>query len=234
MALSLQGTNWEDFARRVEEHLRTSGDTLTGEQIVALINACLSKIVDDNLSVDVNDAIAKKHMHSNSTVLDATQESFTTTLKTKLDGIAEGANNYSLPVANASALGGIKSGTDITVDASGNVSVVDDSHNHIIDNVDGLQSALNNKQNTLGFTPENLANKGAVSGYAELDSTGKVPSSQLPSYVDDVVEGSSLAAFPTTGESGKIYIAIDTGKTYRWGGSTYAEISASLALGETS
>lgn len=63
---------------------------------------------------------------------------------------------------------------------------------------------------------------------------GKVPASQLPSYVDDVLEYANLAAFPGTGETGKIYVAIDTNKTYRWSGSAYVEISASLALGETS
>lgn len=75
--------------------------------------------------------------------------------------------------------------------------------------------------------------KGANSGVAELDTNGKVPSAQLPSYVDDVVEYASTSAFPATGESGKIYIALDTNKTYRWGGSEYVEISESLALGET-
>lgn len=63
---------------------------------------------------------------------------------------------------------------------------------------------------------------------------GKVPSSQLPSYVDDVLEYASTSQFPATGESGKIYVALDTNKTYRWGGSDYVEISESLALGETS
>ena len=63
---------------------------------------------------------------------------------------------------------------------------------------------------------------------------GKVPSSQLPSYVDDVLEFANLASFPATGESGKIYIAIDTNLTYRWGGSSYVVMSSSLALGETS
>ena len=62
---------------------------------------------------------------------------------------------------------------------------------------------------------------------------GKVPSSQLPSYVDDVLEFANLASFPATGESGKIYIALDTNKTYRWSGSVYVIISESLALGET-
>lgn len=76
--------------------------------------------------------------------------------------------------------------------------------------------------------------KGAANGVAELDESGKVPSSQLPSYVDDVLEFDSQSTFPETGESGKIYVAKDTNKTYRWSGSAYTEISASLALGETS
>lgn len=79
-----------------------------------------------------------------------------------------------------------------------------------------------------------VSQKGAASGVAELDSSGKVPSAQLPSYVDDVVEFASRDSFPGTGEDGKIYIAEDTNLTYRWSGTQYVEISPSLALGETS
>ena len=68
--------------------------------------------------------------------------------------------------------------------------------------------------------------KQASGSYATLVG-GKVPSDQLPSFVDDVVEYANLAAFPVTGESGKIYVAIDTRKTYRWSGSAYVEISPS-------
>lgn len=75
---------------------------------------------------------------------------------------------------------------------------------------------------------------GQPGGVAELDDTGHVPASQLPSYVDDVQEYASRSDFPTTGESGKIYVATDTNLTYRWTGSGYVEISPSLALGETS
>lgn len=73
-----------------------------------------------------------------------------------------------------------------------------------------------------------------LSGYAPLGQDSKIPSAYLPSYVDDVLEYSSVSGFPSTGETGKIYIATDTNKTYRWTGSGYAEISQSLALGETS
>jgi hypothetical protein len=79
----------------------------------------------------------------------------------------------------------------------------------------------------LGFTPENVANKGVANGYASLDGSGKVPSTQLPSYVDDVLEYANLATFPATGETGKIYVTLDTNKTYRWSGSAYVEIASS-------
>lgn len=89
-----------------------------------------------------------------------------------------------------------------------------------------VYTALNGKLNT--------SLKGAANGLAELDADGKVPSSQLPSYVDDVIEVADYAHLPITGESGKIYVTLDTNLTYRWTGTGYTEISASLALGETS
>lgn len=82
----------------------------------------------------------------------------------------------------------------------------------------------------IGVDWSNISNKPSL---ATLGSDGKVPSSQLPSYVDDVLEYASKVNFPTTGESGKIYIDKTTNLTYRWSGTTYIEISASLALGET-
>ncbi|KAB2919916.1 MAG: hypothetical protein F9K29_03385 [Hyphomicrobiaceae bacterium] len=68
---------------------------------------------------------------------------------------------------------------------------------------------------------------GAADGIATLGPDAKVPSAQLPSFVDDVVEYANTGAFPATGSTGLIYVALDTNKTYRWSGSTYVEISAS-------
>lgn len=65
---------------------------------------------------------------------------------------------------------------------------------------------------------------------ADLDDSGKVPASQLPSYVDDVLEFASLADFPAEGEGGKIYVAIDTDKVYRWSGTQYVEVAPAPAL----
>ena len=83
---------------------------------------------------------------------------------------------------------------------------------------------------------------GQADGVAGLDSQGRVPASQLPSYVDDVLEGTlgNATTFvdpegtPYVPETGKIYIDTTTNKEYRWSGSQYAVISESLALGETS
>ena len=167
--------------------------------------------------------------------------------------------NTTYDVATSSKLGLVKSGTDITVDSSGNVSVNDDSHNHVISNVDGLQSALDGKAasshthddryyteseiNTKLNSKLNTSLKGSANGLAELDSNGKVPSSQLPSFVDDIIEGylsggnfykESAHTTEITGETGKIYIDLTTNKTYRWSGSAFVVVSETLALGETS
>lgn len=75
---------------------------------------------------------------------------------------------------------------------------------------------------------------GAKNGVASLDTNGKVPTAQLPSFVDDVLEYTNIGAFPRPGETGKIYVDISSGKTYRWSGTTHVEISSSLALGTTS
>lgn len=92
----------------------------------------------------------------------------------------------------------------------------------------GDTSELNKK--VQGF----IDSKGAPSGLASLNESGIIPSAQLPSYVDDVIEVDTFSNLPGTGESGKIYIVQDTNLTYRWSGTDYVEISKSLALGETS
>ena len=114
---------------------------------------------------------------------------YTTAEKQKLANIANGANNYTLPVATSSILGGIKSGTDITIDASGNVSVNDDSHNHIISNVDGLQSALDNK-----IPSSRTVNGKALSSNISLvaSDVGAIPTT------DGAVGASNLAANAVT------------------------------------
>ena len=74
---------------------------------------------------------------------------------------------------------------------------------------------------------------GAASGVATLGTDGKVPSSQLPSYVDDVLEYDNRDSFPETGESGKIYVNKSKNTSWRWSGSTYTQIKGDLAIGTT-
>lgn len=93
--------------------------------------------------------------------------------------------------------------------------------------VTGLTSALAGKQDALGYIAESTAQKGQPGGYAALDGSGRVPSAQLPSFVDDVIESASFAALPVTGETGKIYVTLADNRQYRWSGSAYVEISAS-------
>ena len=90
-----------------------------------------------------------------------------------------------------------------------------------------------NVTNALGYTPIDESRIGAANGVASLDASGRIPASQIPGGFDNIEEYDNIAAFPTTGEEGKIYVAKDTNLTYRWTGSQYVEISPSLALGET-
>ena len=79
-----------------------------------------------------------------------------------------------------------------------------------------------------------LLGANAANGLCPLDASSKVPSANLPSYVDDVLDYADLAALPVTGESGKIYVTIDTSKTYRWAGAVYVAIDDLAAITPTS
>ena len=134
------------------------------------------------------------------------------------DDLSEGSTNLYYTDARVSA------NSDVSANTS-HRSNTSNPHNVTKDQV-GLGNVDNVKQ--IPFS-----DKGSANGVATLDSNGLVPSSQLPSYVDDVLEYNTKNDFPATGESGKIYVAKDTNLTYRWGGSDYVEISPSLALGTT-
>jgi hypothetical protein len=96
-----------------------------------------------------------------------------------------------------------------------------------VDNTSDINKPVSTATQTALDLKIDESREGQPSGIATLDGTGKVPASQLPSYVDDVVEVSDFAALPVTGESSKIYVTLDNNKTYRWSGSVYIEISPS-------
>lgn len=138
-------------------------------------------------------------------------------------------------VGTAGSFGSASKSVSITTDAKGRVtaaSQVDISNVPAVNIVntpagDVLATSVQGAINELDSKKIPLAQRGAVNGVATLDATGKVPAIQLPSFVDDVLEYANLAAFPVTGENGKIYVALDSNKTYRWSGSAYIEISPS-------
>lgn len=94
--------------------------------------------------------------------------------------------------------------------------------------VDGVTSAIQTQIDAKLAT----SLKGAANGLAELDSSGLVPTSQLPSYVDDVLEYTNASSFPGTGETGKIYVALDTNDIYRWSGSAYVKVSDAVSTAD--
>lgn len=155
----------------------------------------------------------------------------------------------SMPYATPTTVGGVKVGANLSIDPVTGVLSADGGgtgtgfdatldYNPSGDwNFSGVVTLSGSAVATQGWSATQFlatALKGANNGLAELDAQGRVPAAQLPSYVDDVLEYPLVSNFPTTGESGKIYVASTSNLTYRWTGTAYVEISKSLALGETS
>lgn len=182
----------------------------------------------------------------------------------KGDGTWSSIDVPNVNLANGDTEGLVKSGGDVDID-NGVITVKDNSHNHTISNISGLQDSLNSKvENTLTINNKplngditlsaddiqaiSISKLGVANGVATLNSNGKITESQLPSYIDDVVDGYINTAdnkfykedtFQTAidGESGKIYLDISTNRTYRWSGSasnTFVQLYSGLVLGDTS
>ena len=202
-----------------------------------------------------------------STKLLGTVSAVANTAKSTADSAMTAANSAGL-VANAAIP---KSWIDSSIDGTETSNNSVPGSKAIVDYVKTHRAAINTSLNTvtgrldtIETWKNTIGTKGAANGVAGLDSTGKVPSSQLPSYVDDVIDVVSVVTSnPTSGmtignvyynsatkklftatsatagvtsdpEAGKIYVSIANNKTYRWSGSIMTEISASLALGTTS
>lgn len=148
---------------------------------------------------------------------------YTTAEKQKLSGIASNAEANVITAVKVNGTALVPSSKAVNIDLSGYAAK---THSHTKSDI-GLSNVTNDAQ-------VKRSEMGTASGVATLGTDGKVPSSQLPSYVDDVLEFETKTKFPTTGETGKIYVDTTTNLTYRWSGSAYVEISQSIALGETS
>jgi len=148
-------------------------------------------------------------------------ETSTQTLENKeIDGSSTG-NNTVLTVAD-----------NVEVTPGGNLASTNtqDALEELQGDINALDTRLDTAEADiidLQTDKENKSEKGAANGYAPLDGASLIPSIHLPSYVDDVLEYANLASFPITGETGKIYVALDTNFQYRWSGSIYVQLAAS-------
>lgn len=234
----------------------------TANSAISIANAAILKSY-------IDDTMPENPMATRvpSTKLLGTVSAVANTAKSTADSAMTAANSAGL-VANAAIP---KSWIDSSIDGTETSNNSVPGSKAIVDYVKTHRAAINTslktvtgRLDTIETWKNTIGTKGAANGVAGLDSTGKVPSSQLPSYVDDVIDVVSfVTSNPTSGmtignvyynsatkklftatsatagvtsdpEAGKIYVSIANNKTYRWSGSIMTEISASLALGTTS
>ena len=209
---------------QVATNAAQAATTLESSKQDKLIAGSNIQIAEDGKTISATDTTYVDATTSTSGLMSATD-------KTKLDGVATGAqaNTIETVKVNSSAL---------TPDNNKAIDIkVPTVLSDLADDIGFVDKS--NFENEIGNVREEIALKldaslkGAANGVAELDANGKVLTSQLPSFVDDVIEAENFAVLPNEGETGKIYVTLDDNKTYRWSGSAYVEISASLALGET-
>lgn len=249
--VALPQSRIEELLLQLKEVIVAGGGSVSPEDIQAAIEEYLNTHDADIVTEqELSDALAGKvDKETNKSLMSADEH-------TKLSGIETGAQVNTVTGVKGNAENNYRTG-EINISPAniglGNVDNTSDANKPIST---ATQTALDGKQSVLTFDnapaeqSENpvkssgiysalagkisTSAKGVNGGVAELDANGKVPSSQLPSYVDDVLSYNSVSSFPATGEDGKIYIAKDTNLSYRWTGSDYAVISPSLALGNTS
>lgn len=197
-------------------------------QISAEVSA--RKEQDLSLQEQIDEKASAKHSHEMTDVTGLNDK--ISEIETSVDSKADAVHTH----ATADV-----TGFDAVLSNKSNVG-----HTHEIANVNGLQTALDSKAiSTHEHSAENITSgvlsadripnitDAKITSVSATKLVGTVSETNLPSYVDDVIEYESQSAFPQTGESGKIYVDTSTNKTYRWSGSIYVEISASLAIGET-
>lgn len=245
--------NVEPYPVHASEHLSGGADPLpVATQSAAGLESAVDKKKLDGIAEGAN-----KYVHPGS----GTNPHGTTKSDVGLGNVPNVATNDQTPTyTEAAALAKLTSGEKLSV-AFGKISkAVTDLIAHIanksnphgvtkaqvglgsVDNTSDANKPVSSAQQTALNLKLNTSLKGAANGLAELDSAGKVPAAQLPSFVDDVLEGYYYnskfykeAAHTTeiTGETGKIYVDLPTNKTYRWSGTAYVVISDTIALGET-
>lgn len=179
----------------------------------AHINNCIN-YNEDQMGIKISEL--PSGVAEQNSVVPVTNQADTETVKVTLMSIASLATKQTVGLSNVDNTSDANKPVSTAVQAALNLKA-SSTHNH------------DDRYYTETEVDSLLASKQASGSYATLVD-GKVPALQLPSYVDDVLEVANFASLPATGESGKIYVTLDTNKTYRWGGSAYFEISATPTL----
>lgn len=239
-------TNLTDAVKELDTQLKTANDSLS-QSIEQLDQEAIKEIQLDGVAITPSDN--KVNIPLASPSADGVMSSEDKTKLNKIVDTGDGTQyltnkgTYVSLDKNSVGLGNVDNTADLDKPIStatqnaldgkvdketGKSLVADDLITKLeeLDNQDAIDAAIADK------IP--LSQKGAANGVATLDESGKVPSAQLPGFVDDVLEYDNFEAFPETGESGKIYVTKDTNLEYRWSGTQYTQISKSIGLGETS
>lgn len=239
-------TNLTDAVKELDTQLKTANDSLS-QSIEQLDQETIKEVQLDGVAITPSDN--KVNIPLASPSADGVMSSEDKTKLNKIVDTGDGTqyltnNGTYVPLnKNSVGLGNVDNTADLDkpistaaqnaldgkVDKEEGKSLVADS---LITKLEGLDD-----QDTIDAAIADkipLSQKGTANGVATLDKSGKVPSVQLPGFVDDVLEYDNFEAFPETGESGKIYVTKDTNLEYRWSGTQYTQISKSIGLGETS
>ena len=200
-------------------------------------------------NLDTTDAVNNSHTHSNKSILDLITEPFTTSLKSLYDGAVTSINNLLLTgqrlitsgeITKLSNTSGTNTGDETTssiqtkrplktiegqsLEGSGNIDL---TKNDIgLGNVDNTSDLNKPISTATQIALDDKLDKVSTSGVERVYTINPDGSqgTKATSEFKGVLEFANLASFPTTGETGIIFVALDTNKTYRWSGSVYVQI----------
>lgn len=226
-----------------------AGLTLSGTEFGIADGGIIGKYLDDNCVMERNivvGSVTSDKIPALAITTPKLADNAVTAIKMADDAVATRSIQNGAVTADKLAEGVIPDVEDVTL-ASLGVTATAEELNYVDGVTSNIQTQLNDKaaishshttsditSGTFSLDRIPTITDAKISGISANKITGTISSANLPSYVDDVLEYNGTPAFPEDGEAGKIYVDTSTNKTYRWSGSGYVEISASLALGTTS
>lgn len=238
--VSTDGNSYELYFNNTFKRTSSSFDTMISQ----IINVPLSGA--DNITLLSNQPYVDA-----SDWTDITKPAFSTVAKYAVNAGSSELASAALVLCNSDMLDLLSEGTSskpvyftngvpvacahtLEADVPADAKFTDTTYSNATTTTAGLMSAADKVALDGKANASHTHTKDDITSVNASAITGVIDSSNLPSYVDDVLEYTNYNSFPATGESGKIYVDKATNLTYRWSGSTYVEISPSLALGETS